>query len=32
MSEFLLLGFADANNHISLATTDLPVPNGQKLH
>ncbi len=31
-SEFLLLGFSDNDGHIILATTDSPVPNGNKLH
>lgn len=31
MSEFLLVGFSDANGAVSLVTIDPPVPNGQKL-
>ncbi|WED43916.1 tRNA-binding protein [Legionella cardiaca] len=31
-SQFLLVGFTDANGAISLITTDHKVPNGQKLH
>ena len=31
-SQFLLDGFSDANGAICLATTNPPVPNGQKLH
>ena len=31
-SQFLLVGFTDANGAISLITTDPKVPNGQKLH
>ncbi|KTD09574.1 tRNA-binding protein [Legionella hackeliae] len=31
-SQFLLVGFTDANGAISLLTTDPAVPNGQKLH
>jgi len=30
-SQFLLLGFPDENGTICLATTDISVPNGQKL-
>jgi len=32
ISEFLLVGFADAQEAIVLATTTQDVPNGQKLH
>jgi tRNA-binding protein len=32
MSEVLTLGFADANGEIVLASVDLPVPNGRRLH
>ena len=32
MSQFLLVGFADENGAICLASTDKSVPNGQKLH
>lgn len=32
ISQFLLVGFSDANGAISLITSDLKVPNGQKLH
>lgn len=32
MSEFLLVGFADADGAICLAGVDERVPNGQKLH
>ncbi|KGP62410.1 tRNA-binding protein [Legionella norrlandica] len=32
ISQFLLVGFSDANGAISLVTTDPHVPNGQKLH
>ncbi|HAT8178434.1 TPA: tRNA-binding protein [Legionella pneumophila] len=32
ISQFLLVGFSDANGAISLVTTDPKVPNGQKLH
>lgn len=31
-SQFLLVGFTDANGAISLITADPNVPNGQKLH
>lgn len=31
-SQFLLVGFSDANGAISLITPDHRVPNGQKLH
>ena len=31
MSEFLLVGFADAQGHVCLATADPVVPKGQKL-
>lgn len=31
MSEFLVIGFADANGDIVLSTIDKPVPNGSKL-
>ena len=31
ISQFLLLGFADADGSICLATTESQVPNGQKL-
>ncbi|KTD25717.1 chaperonin CsaA [Legionella lansingensis] len=31
-SQFLLVGFTDANGAICLITTDYKVPNGQKLH
>ncbi|MBB63792.1 MAG: tRNA-binding protein [Waddliaceae bacterium] len=31
-SQFLLLGFSDENGAIRLISTDLAVPNGQKLH
>lgn len=31
MSEFLLVGFSDTDNKICLITTELVVPNGQKL-
>ena len=31
-SQFLLVGFSDATGSICLATTNPPVPNGQKLH
>ncbi len=31
-SQFLLVGFSDANGAISLITSDYTVPNGQKLH
>jgi tRNA-binding protein len=30
-SEFLLVGFADRNGDVCLITTDIKVPNGQKL-
>ena len=32
MSEFLLVGFSDANGAICLMTSDPAVPEGQKLH
>ena len=32
MSEVLVTGFSDANGGIVLATSDLPAPNGAKLH
>ncbi|KTD57891.1 tRNA-binding protein [Legionella shakespearei] len=32
MSQFLLVGFSDAEGAICLITTDPKVPNGQKLH
>ena len=32
ISEFLLVGFEDDTNTISLATMDSSVPNGRKLH
>jgi tRNA-binding protein len=32
ISEFLLLGFADANGAVCLASFDAPAGNGQKLH
>jgi tRNA-binding protein len=32
ISQFLLLGFSDSNEGISLATIDPKVPNGKKLH
>lgn len=32
LSQFLLLGFSDKNEDIYLATTDLNVPNGKKMH
>lgn len=32
VSQFLLVGFSDANGAISLITTNPDVPNGQKLH
>lgn len=32
ISQFLLVGFADKNNNICLATIDLNVPNGKRLH
>ena len=32
ISQFLLVGFSDQNDHISLLTIDQKVPNGQKLH
>lgn len=32
MSQFLLLGFADTQNYISLITIDPSVPNGRKMH
>lgn len=32
MSEILVTGFDDGKGRISLATVDLPVPNGGKLH
>lgn len=32
ISQFLLVGFSDANGAISLITTNPDVPNGQKLH
>lgn len=32
LSEILVTGFADEKGGIVLATTDHPVPNGQKLH
>ncbi|MCP0914646.1 MULTISPECIES: tRNA-binding protein [Legionella] len=32
ISQFLLLGFADENGAICLATVDPRVPNGQKMH
>ena len=32
VSQFLLVGFSDANGAISLLTPDYIVPNGQKLH
>ncbi len=31
-SQFLLLGFSDEKGHISLASPDHKVPNGQRLH
>lgn len=31
-SQFLLVGFSDENNAISLVSIDSPVPNGSKLH
>lgn len=32
ISQFLLVGFADENGAICLASFDAPAPNGQKLH
>lgn len=32
MSQFLLVGFANDQGHICLASVDPAVPNGQKLH
>lgn len=32
MSQFLLVGFSDANGHICLITVDQDAPNGQKMH
>ncbi len=32
VSEFLLVGFADVKGAIALASVDLSVPNGEKLH
>jgi tRNA-binding protein len=32
ISEILVTGFADSAGQIVLATTDMPVPNGSKLH
>lgn len=32
ISQFLLVGFSDENENISLATIDKKVPNGKKLH
>ncbi len=32
VSQFLLVGFTDANGAICLITTDPQVPNGEKLH
>lgn len=32
ISQFLLVGFSDEHGAICLITTDLHVPNGQKLH
>jgi tRNA-binding protein len=32
VSQFLLVGFSDANGAICLITTDPQVPNGEKLH
>ncbi len=32
ISQFLLVGFSDENGAICLVTTELKVPNGQKLH
>lgn len=32
MSQFLLVGFSDANGNISLISPDHNVPNGNKLH
>ncbi|CAM4485051.1 MAG: putative chaperone CsaA [Legionella sp.] len=32
LSQFLLVGFSDANGAICLITTDPKVPNGEKLH
>lgn len=32
VSQFLLVGFSDENNHICLATTNPIAPNGKKLH
>lgn len=31
-SQFLLVGFTDAENRVCLVTNDKQVPNGQKLH
>ena len=32
VSQFLLVGFSDSENNISLVTTDISVPNGRKMH
>lgn len=32
VSQFLLVGFSDAEGHVCLAGVNPPVPNGQKLH
>lgn len=32
LSQFLLVGFSDANGDICLAMVDTRIPNGQKLH
>jgi tRNA-binding protein len=32
VSNFLLVGFSDSNGAICLASADLEVPNGNKLH
>lgn len=32
ISQFLIVGFTDSNGAISLATSDLEVPNGNKLY
>lgn len=31
-SQFLLVGFSDKNGDISLLTSDIKVPNGQRMH
>ena len=32
MSEVLVLGFSDENDHVVLCNTDFSVPNGKRLH